>query len=177
MFGHRHGAVEDLGKGYSEKELQRTFRNHVKDVEDEIVRKAGDVAAMDTKQYRFVVAGGDPLKELQLADAVLHKMKNIKSQFVKEHQVFYYIRDSLQVFYTYLATEYSGRFPNEVRAMWQAVNAAISCSAPDGSLAAISRAVGASPAGLAEGRKHWMAWINGDREAVMDLRGINAPIA
>ena len=49
-----------------------------------------------------MLLGGDPLKELQLADAVLSKMKNIKSKFVKEHQVLYHIRDSLKTFYTYL---------------------------------------------------------------------------
>ena len=34
--------AKDLGEGYSEKELQKTFGNHVRDVEDDIIRKAGE---------------------------------------------------------------------------------------------------------------------------------------
>ena len=98
-------------------------------------------------------------------------MKNVKSTFVKEQQALCWIRDSLIQFYSVLHSNFTGRFPNEVRAMFQGVNAAISCAAPDGSLAAIASAVGANPEKLAEGRRHWMQWISGDREAVMDLRG------
>ena len=36
-----HGAVDDLGKGYTDVELRKTFSRHCLDVEDEILRKAG----------------------------------------------------------------------------------------------------------------------------------------
>ena len=169
--------VEELGKGYSAKESQQNFRNHTNDVEDEIIRKAGRLIAFEgswlvsTTIHCLVTSGGDPLKQLQLADGVLSKFKGIKSTFVKEQQALNHIQEGLRTFYTYLATTYCGRYPNKVRAMWQAVNSSISCAAPDGSLTAIANAVSANPAALAAGRKHWMEWVAGDREAVMDLRG------
>ena len=53
------GTPEDIGKGHSEKKLLRSFQRHLVMLEEKIAEIAGD----------------DPLKQLQLAEALNHRMK------------------------------------------------------------------------------------------------------
>lgn len=147
---------EKLGEGYTARNISSgLFAHHVKAVEMQIVTMAKD----------------DPLKQLQLAAAVSHRMQGIRSLRDRDHEAWGYVRNSLKAFFETLQDRYNGRYPNDIRAAQQAVCAAIANAAPPRKLSVISTELGISVERLAEGRKHWSDWVAGGRESIMDLRG------
>lgn len=117
------------------------------------------------------VASDDPLKQLQLASAVVNRLQGVRYLKDKDQEAWGYIRNSLKAFFDKLREKYSGRYPNHVRAAQQAVCAAIANAVPPRKLHVIQEAVGVSIDRLSEGRKHWSDWVSGEREAIADLRG------
>ena len=97
--------------GYSAEELKgRTFRREVQKIQVEMIEVAGD----------------DPLRQIQLADAVWKRFTGLKHKIVKtdEEQVATLLLKSLKEFFKTLRDTYRGRWPNEIRAVAQGVGAA-----------------------------------------------------
>ena len=113
--------------GYSQSELQRTFRGHVERVEHFIE----DLTA-------------DPVKQLQLADAVNRRFRGIRSSMPNDNEAADYILESLRNFEATLRERFSGRYPNEIRAAHQAVCAGISSKIPHNKLSVVAEATGFS---------------------------------
>ena len=88
--------------GYSESELRRTFRK--------------DVAAVEAFIEDRV---SDPLKQLQLADAVDRRFHSIRTTLAAKNLAAKYVLESLQNFSATLYHRYNGRDPNDVRAAQQ----------------------------------------------------------
>lgn len=144
----------DRAKGYSASELQRTFRSHVERVEHFI---EGMVS--------------DPLKQLQLADAVNRRFQGIRSCLAHDNVASTYILESLRNFEATLRARYNGRYPNQIRAAHQAVSAAIMCKVPQRKVAIIADAIGFAYDALVDGRHRWCAWFDGTEAQLTDLRG------
>lgn len=150
-----HFDVEaDKAKGYSDTELQRTFRAHVERVEHFIE----DISP-------------DPLKQLQLADAVNRRFGGIRSSLPKDNEAAQYVLESLKNFESTLRERYEGRYPNHIRAAHQAVSAAITSKVPPRKLSVVAEATGISIESLSVGRKRWNQWFDGTEEQLMDMRG------
>lgn len=131
-------APETLGEGYTNRNITSgCFAQHVKAIETRIIEVAND----------------DPLKQLQLASAVVNRMQGIRHLRDKDQEAWGYIRNSLKAFFDKLQDRYHGRYPNHIRAAQQAVCAAIANSVPPRKLHVIQEAVGVSTDRLSEGRR------------------------
>ena len=79
------------------------------------------------------------------------------------------IIESLQLFYYTIRSNYAGRYPNDVRAAWHAVNMAVSISGKS-SLISRSRVLGVKVGYLEAGRARWESFV--DKETPISiLRG------
>ena len=143
-----------LANGYSQSELSRTFRSHVEKVEHFIEQMVSD-----------------PLKQLQLADAVNRRFAGVRSSLPRDDEAAQYILESLRNFEATLRERYEGRYPNEIRAVHQAVSAAIVSKVPWRKLSVVAEATGFSKEALADGRKRWMEWFDGSDEHLIEFRG------
>ena len=140
--------------GYTESELHRTFRR--------------DVAAVEAFIESRV---SDPLKQLQLADAVDRRFHGIRTSLAAENLAAKYVMESLQNFSATLYHRYNGRYPNDVRAAQQGAAAAIANKIPAGKLGLVSEGTGFPVALLSAGRDRWQSWFNGDEDLLVDFRG------
>lgn len=140
--------------GYSNTELQRTFRSHVERVEHFIEDMVSD-----------------PLKQLQLADAVRRRFHGIRSCMPRDNEAASYILESLRNFEATLRNRFHGRYPNQIRAAHQAVSAAIMSKVPDRKVAVVAEATGFSYESLVEARHRWRSWFEGNEQQFTDLRG------
>ena len=141
-------------KGYTEAELHRTFRR--------------DVAAVETFIETRV---SDPLKQLQLADAVDRRFHGIRTTLAAENLAARYVLESLQNFSATIYHRYNGRYPNNIRAAQQGAAAAIANSIPKGKLHVVSEATGFPVAVLSAGRERWQSWFDGDADQLVEFRG------
>ena len=140
--------------GYTTSEKHRTFRAHVERVEHFIENMVTD-----------------PLKQIQLADAVNRKFSGIKSNLPCEDEAHAYILESLKNFEATLRERYHGRFPNDIRAAHQAVSAAISSKIPHNKLTVVAQATGFSYEALSSGRRRWRLYFDGTAENLIEFRG------
>lgn len=140
--------------GYSSTEIQRTFRGHVEKVEHFIE----DLVS-------------DPLKQLQLADAVSRRFSGIKSSMPRDNEAAEYVMESLRNFEATLRERFAGRYPNEIRAAHQAVSAAIMSKVPTRKVAVVAEATGFTYDSLIDGRHRWAAWFAGTEKQLTELRG------
>lgn len=141
-------------RGYSRSELQRTFRSHVERIEHFI---EGMVS--------------DPIKQLQLADAVSRRFGGVKSSMPHDDLAASYVLESLRNFEATLRQRFSGRYPNEIRAAHQAVSAAITSKVPRNKLSVVAEATGMSLESLSDGRRRWASWFDGTEEHMIEFRG------
>ena len=147
---------EQLGVGYTARNISSgCFAKHVHALEMKIIELCPD----------------DPLKQLQLAGAMNQRLQGVRDLRDRDQEAWGYVRNSLKAFFETLQERYHGRYPNQIRAAQQAVCAAIANAVPPRKLHVISKEFGISVDQLSLGRKHWSAWIAGDRESLMDLRG------
>lgn len=144
----------DAAKGYSKSELQRTFRSHVERIEHFIESMVSD-----------------PLKQMQLADAVSRRFGGVKSSLPHDNEASTYVLESLRNFEATLRQRFSGRYPNEFRAVHQAVSAAITSKVPRNKLSVVAEATGFSLESLADGRRRWALWFDGNEEHLIEFRG------
>lgn len=144
----------EASKGYSSSELQRTFRSHVERIEHFI---EGMVS--------------DPIKQLQLADAVSRRFGGVKSSMPDDDLAASYVLESLRNFEATLRQRFSGRYPNEIRAAHQAVSAAITSKVPRNRLSVVAEATGMSLESLSDGRRRWASWFDGTEEHMIEFRG------
>ena len=140
--------------GYLESELHRSFRR--------------DIAAVEAFIENRV---SDPLKQLQLADAVDRRFHGIRTSLAAENVAAKYVLESLQNFSATLYHRYNGRYPNDVRAAQQGAAAAIANKIPKGKLGVVSEATGFPVALLSAGRDRWQLWFNGSEDHLVDFRG------
>lgn len=147
-------AQADAAKGYSKSELRRTFRSHVERIEHFIESMVDD-----------------PLKQLQLADAVSRRFGGVKSSMPHDDEAASYVLESLKNFEATLRERFSGRYPNVIRAAHQAVSAAITSKVPRNKLSVVANATGFSLEALADGRRRWVLWFDGTQEQLVELRG------
>lgn len=146
--------LADQSSGYSPTELHRTFRSHVQRVENFI---------------ESMVA--DPLKQLQLVDAVNRRFQGIKSTLARESEASRYVLESLRNFEATLRERFQGRYPNNIRAAHQAVCSAIMCNVPQRKVAVIAEATGFSYESLLDGRHRWRHWFDGTQKELVEFRG------
>lgn len=144
----------DIAQGYSKSELQRTFRSHVERIEHFIESLVDD-----------------PIKQLQLADAVSRRFGGVKSSLPIEDEASTYVLESLRNFEATLRMRYKGRYPNEIRAAHQAVSSAITSKVPRNKLSVVAQATGFCVDALADGRRRWALWFDGTEQHMIEFRG------
>lgn len=98
----------------------------------------------------------DPLKQLQLADAVNRRFKGVSGlSLAHENEAARYILESLRNFEVTIRERHAGRFSNEIRSAHQAVSAAIMSKVPLRKVSLIASATGFSHDALVDGRRRW----------------------
>ena len=114
---------------------------------------------------------GDTKKQVMLATAVAERLalKAHSARTPAEQRAVNSIIASLQHFYETVRSRYAGRYPNDVRAVWSAVNMVVSISGKS-SLVARGRILGVKPAHLARGKARWESFIDSGTQLSV-LRG------
>jgi hypothetical protein len=154
----RCSVVEEEGTGYSK---------NAKGVVTSAFRR--DLAEIESLCLKL--AKGDPLKEMQLAEATACRFGIIRKSLVQDHEAWDAVSESLKYFFATLRQKYRGRYPNSIRAVQQGVCSAISNRCTKGQLAVVSKEFGVPEDKLVDGQSRFLEWFDGDREKLVDFRG------
>ena len=151
---HRSIIDEIVGKGYGHTESdERLLRMHAQESEvvELILKKAGE----------------DVLKEIELAAAVKDRLTDFNPN--KDLCVALAIVESVKSWLKEIKNKFKGRFPNDIRSLYQGVHQAVSLA--DAKRSDVARLLGTSSRLLKEGRAHFCAFIEGKIKDLVEFRG------
>ena len=117
------------------------------------------------------VTHGDPDMQLQLLAAVSDLFMGQQANLRKELLQLRIVAQSVQHFFSTLKSRYNGRFPNNVRAAFQAVASAVSCFVPAGGVAGVARLLDVNPTQLHAGQDRWQNFYAANDASLVELRG------
>ena len=130
---HRSIIDEIVGKGYGHTESgERLLRMHAQEVVELILKKAGE----------------DVLKQIELAAAVKDRLTDVNPN--KDLPVALAIVESVKSWLKEIKNKFKGRFPNDIRSLYQGVHQAVSLA--DAKRSDVARLLGTSSRLLKEGR-------------------------
>ena len=147
--------------GYTVEEVRaqqsdRTFRRNIQEVHLQIMALAGE----------------DPLKQVQLADAVWKRFVGAKDKLLAEEvPMARIVLQSLQDFFAMLQQKHHGRYPSLVRSAFQGVCAAVMTAIPRGKRKALAETLGVSDKALKEAQVKLELYRAGEAPGFITLRG------
>ena len=134
----------------------RSFRRDVQNVHLQIIELAGE----------------DPLKQVQLADAVWKRFVGAKDRLLAEEvPMARIILQSLQDFFALLQEKHRGRYPHLVRSAFQGVCAAVMTAIPRGKRKVLAETLGVSDKALKDAQVKLELYRAGDTSGFIDQRG------
>jgi hypothetical protein len=137
---HRSIIDEIVGKGYGHTESgERLLRMHAQEVVELILKKAGE----------------DLLKQIELSAEVKDRLTDVNPN--KDVPVALAIVESLKSWLKEIKNKFKGRFPNDIRSLYQGKASGCRLSSAKRSDVAPSRSLGTSSHLLKEGRLFFMA--------------------
>ena len=137
---HRSIIDEIVGKGYGHTDSgERLLRMHAQEVVELILKKAGD----------------DVLKQIELAAAVKDRLTDVNPN--KDLPVALAIVESVKSWLKEIKNKFKGRFPNDIRSLYQGVHQAVGLA--DAKRADVARLLGTSSRLLKEGRARFWAFV------------------
>jgi cell division septum initiation protein DivIVA len=149
---HRSIIDEIVGKGYGHTESgERLLRMHAQEVVELILKKAGE----------------DVLKQIELAAAVKDRLTDVNPN--KDLPVALAIVESVKSWLKEIKNKFKGRFPNDIRSLYQGVHQAVSLA--DAKYSDVARVLGTSSRLLKEGRARFWAFIEGKVKDLVEFRG------
>ena len=149
---HRSIIDEIVGKGYGHTESgERLLRMHAQEVVELILKKAGE----------------DVLKQIELAAAVKNRLTDVNPN--KDLPVALAIVESVKSWLKEIKNKFKGRFPNDIRSLYQGVHQAVSLA--DAKRSDVARLLGTSSRLLKEGRARFWAFIEGKIKDLVVFRG------
>jgi len=149
---HRSIIDELVGKGYGHTlSGERLLRMHAQEVVELILKKAGE----------------DVLKQIELAAAVKDRLTDVNPN--KDLPVALAIVESVKSWLKEIKNKFKGRFPNDIRSLYQGVHQAVSLA--DAKYSDVARVLGTSSRLLKEGRARFSAFIEGKVKDLVEFRG------
>ena len=112
-------------------------------------------------------AGEDVLKQIELAAAVKDRLTDVNPN--KDLPVALAIVESVKSWLKEIKNKFKGRFPNDIRSLYQGVHQAVSLA--DAKRSDVARLLGTSSRLLKEGRARFWAFIEGKIKDLVELRG------
>ena len=112
-------------------------------------------------------AGEDVLKQIELAAAVKDRLTDVNPN--KDLPVALAIVESVKSWLKEIKNKFKGRFPNDIRSLYQGVHQAVSLA--DAKFSDVARVLGTSSRLLKEGRARFWAFIEGKVKDLVEFRG------